>query len=175
MPFNIGEYRFVQWRTNNSAANALNVSTYYPVPENKIWTVIAIGYKPSVAETKIISAVKVDSGSREYALLNPVSLALVPASATFLDAGSYIELLPGETVKFLRDSATAGSTMGVYFQFVEWDMPLYDYTEPQEAKRIRKNALGLFERPGVFGGGFSGGGAGGGRGTGGAGGRPRPK
>lgn len=136
--FAAAEFRLVQERAEVSGANWLELAFTSLVPAGKIWTVIAFGYKPSVAETKTISIGKYTRSGAEMAIMNPVSLALNPMVCTPLEQNAFIDLLPGEGLTVRRDSATAGSTMSVTMQYIEWDMPLYDYIEPQEAARIKR-------------------------------------
>ena len=131
------EARLVQNRTYTSAANALNIGTDAPGP-GKCWVLLGVGYKPSVAETKVISFQKIWSGVSVYSMLNPVSMNLNPALATPIEQGMEYLLLPHESIQATRDSATAGSTMNLVLQFVEIDLPLYTYDEPQIVKRQRQ-------------------------------------
>lgn len=135
--FPTSEYRLVQERLVTSAADALTVITP-TVPQGKIWTIIGVGYRPSAAETRTINFSKFTPSTAEFALMNNLSLALNPFWATPLELGAYLDLLPGEYIQVRRDVATAGSQMNIRIQFVEWDLPLYDYTEPQAAARIKR-------------------------------------
>lgn len=136
-PWNPAEAKFVQSRTSYSAANALSVSTA-AVPAGKVWIVTGFGYQPDTAETKVINIVKLDSSGTAYTLLNPISLALNPHLASFVEQGMEVFLLPGEYVQVKRDSATAGSAMAAYLQTIEIDLPLYEYEEPQIVKRTQR-------------------------------------
>lgn len=134
--WNLGEARLVQFRTGGSAANADDVDfSGSPVPAGKCWIILAFSYAPSVAETQTISFSKVCANGTILGLLNPVSLALNPAKATFIEQGMEYLLLPGEYIRVLRGTHTAGSSMYVDMQFVEIDLPLYTYDEPQRVKR----------------------------------------
>ena len=42
---------------------------------------------------------------------------------------------PGERINVRRGDHTAGSTMSLIINFVEIDLPLYTYNEPQVVKR----------------------------------------
>lgn len=155
MFWKLEEGRLIQERGYNSAANATNVSfVYAPVPEGKVWVVLGFAYKPSVAETKIVGFSKILKSTSEVAVLNPISLALNPMSATFIEQGMEYVLFPGEYIKVYRDSATAGSTMTITMQIIEIDLPLYTYEDPQEVKRQRKVATSVLNR---LGGGLGGG------------------
>lgn len=170
--YDVSELRLVQTRSAGSAANALWTEIADAVPAGKIWNIIGIGYLPSVAETQVVSFEKVTRESQPIGILNPVSLNLNPAIATGLTEGMEIALLPGEKIRVRRVAATAGSTMAFYIQFVEADMPLYEYTEPQLAKREKMFASTIRQR---LGGGSFGGGGGGGRPAGERPGGPKPK
>lgn len=175
MPFPVQEYRLVQERTFTSAADAVfcALSTIV-VPAGKIWTLIGVSYRPSAAETRTICFSKISATGAEFSLLNPITVQLSPTgnTATPLEQGSFIDLLPGEYIRVVRDTATAGSTMIVKLQFVEWDMPLYDYVEPQLEKRIR--SFGTSVRRVIASGGGAGPSGGSGFGGGDRGGRPGP-
>lgn len=130
------ESRLVQFAGNGSAANADIVNITNPVPDGKIWVIVGCGYYPSVAETQVVSFRKSCTKSGLYvALLNPVSLALNPAYATFIEQGMEYMLLPGEVIQVLRGTHTAGSSMNAWQQFIEIDQPLYTYEDPQTVKR----------------------------------------
>lgn len=130
------EARLVQVRSNASAADAEYVVVGTPgVPEGKVWIVTGFGYYPSVAETQTIQIEKVGRSGNNFAVLNPVSLALNPACATFIEQGMEYTLFPGEYIRVRRGGHTAGSNMVCYMQLVEIDLPIYTYDEPQEVKR----------------------------------------
>lgn len=170
--FEPSELRLVQERSNLSAADALLMPINpTAVPDGKIWTVLAVGYRPSVAETQTVYFYKSTRAGNNVALLNPSSMNLNPAYATCIEQGMAIILLPGETLRVGRLVATAGSTMSGWMEFIETDMPLYDYTEPQVAARIKRASTALRQ---VMSSAASGGGGGGGRAVGERPG-PRPK
>lgn len=136
------ETRLVQNRDTTSAANALSVMCpSSQCPDGKIWIITAYGYQPSVAESRLVSATKFNAKtSREYGVLNPLTLNLNPAYSTFIEQGMEYWLMPGETIIFKRDAATAGSTMISYCQLIEIDQPIYTYEEPLIVER-QKRAL----------------------------------
>ena len=130
------ELRLVQIRPVYSAADA--VSLVSPaVPQGRIWAILAAAYFPSAAETRTITFEKVTISGAGLTIYNPTTLALSPtgASATPLENGTEINLLPGESLRVRRDVATAGSSMTLTIQLVEYDLPLYTYDEPQIVKR----------------------------------------
>lgn len=135
--YKLGETRLVQERTSTSAANADDLLIGYPgCPEGKLWVITAVGYQPSVAETQTISFQKYNSKtSSTFSLLNPVSLALNPARASFIEQGMEYMLLPGEYLAVHRGNHTAGSTMSAVIQVIEIDQPLYTYDDPITLKR----------------------------------------
>lgn len=148
-PWPLCEARQAQWRYNTSAVAALSVGTAAIVPAGKVWCVFGVGYIPSVAETKIISFEKINANAGiGVGLLNPVSMLLNPASATCIEQGMELFLLPGEYIQARRDSATAGSTMTIYMEFVEIDLPLYVYDEPQVVKRQERAISSVRQRLG---------------------------
>lgn len=150
-PWNLCEARLAQWKTYTSAANDLSTYGDGP-PDGKIWVILAVGYMPSVAETKLVSFQKVIPGIGTLAILNPISLNLNPAYATPIEQGMEYFLLPNERIQVSRDSATAGSTMSIAMQIVEIDMPLYVYDEPQVVKRQDRALSSIRQRLGGGGG-----------------------
>lgn len=175
---NLSDIRLSQIRSNLSAANALVVTLGYSGPaEGKLWTVTGIGYKPSVAETQVVSFEKYSAKyGATFALLNPIEMNLNPAYGTCIEQGQVLQLFPGDYINVRRVAATAGSTMAVYIELIETDLPLYEYTEPQMVKRntIARGTI-LRRIGGVSGGGVSGGGiVGGGHPPGGGGGGALP-
>lgn len=153
--FPTAEYRLVQEREIYSAADALFVGIGGLVPQGKIWTLIGVMYMPSAAETRTISFSKVTVGGSEFAITNPYSAALNPARATPLEVMPMLDLLPGEYLRVRRDVATAGSTMWLKIQFIEWDLPLYDYIEPQITARMKRAGTSIAARVFRAGGGGS--------------------
>lgn len=162
------DLRLVQERSNTSAADALFLQLP-ACPEHKIWSVIGIGYFPSVAETQVVSLHKVSRSGAYFGINNPTSFNLNPGIYG-VDQAAPFQLFPGESIIVRRVAATGGSTMSLKMQFIETDLPLYDYVEPQEALRQKKFASSIrkvMSRTGGAGGGSgAGGGFGGGRGGG---------
>lgn len=135
MFWKLEEARLVQERSSGSAADADTMTLLPVVPAGKVYVILGMGYIPSVAETQVISFYKVTPAGSPLCLLNPVSLALNPARATFLEQGMELFLLPGEYILVRRGTHTAGSSMSATMQFIEIDLPLYTYDEPQVVKR----------------------------------------
>jgi hypothetical protein len=176
-PYEVQELRLVQEGTAGSAPNAVSLDSNI-VPENKLWTVLCGAYFPSAAETRTVQWAKVSkNGIRPFAISVPVAIALsTTIFFPILAAGDEFVLLPGERLKVTRDIATAGSTMSLVFQFIESDLPLYTYIEPQEVLRqtkVRSHLFSTMSRSSV--GGFGSSPKTGGEGTGGGGGRGLPK
>lgn len=177
MYWKLEEARLVQQRAAVSAANADSLGIGSPgVPEGKCWIVLGFNYSPSVAETQTISFSKYSSKTTTFfGLYNPVSLALGAAggagAATFIEQGMEYILFPGEFLYVIRGGHTAGSTMSGTMQFIEIDLPLYTYDEPQIVKRqqmalssirsqlgggVGRGGVGPGPSPGTRGGGGSG-------------------
>lgn len=148
------EARLVQERSVSSAANADTLGLGVLVPPGKCWVILAVQYMPDVAETQTIGFYKVTGTGAVFTLLNPLSMALNPQRATFIEQGMEYLLLPGEYLLVRRGGHTAGSTMGLSIQFVEIDLPLYTYDEPQTVKR---QARALSSIRSMLGGGVGGG------------------
>lgn len=157
MFWKLEEARLVQSRLVQSAANADSLTfSAYPVPEGKVWVVLGFGYYPSVAETQEVGFHKIDKATYQYAVLNPASRALSASiPATMIEQGMEYLLLPGEYLAVSRGNHTAGSVMTAVLQFVEIDLPLYTYDEPQVVKRQVRAVSSIRARLGNFGGGGS--------------------
>lgn len=147
--WDLAEARLVQIRDLWSGINATNFSfVSSPVPAGKIWVITGFAYVPDAAETKTINIRKVTAGGQSFGLLNPISLALNPMVASFLEQGMEHYLMPGEYIQVHRDSATAGSAMRLTMQFIEIDLPLYHYDEPQVVKRQQRALSSIRQRLG---------------------------
>jgi len=131
--WNLCEVRLLQTKSRTSEENAETVAIG-PVPAGKIWVVLGVGYLPSVAETQTISFNKTH-GANGFGYLNPLSMALNPAIATCIEQGMELMMWPGEYLHVVRGGHTEGSHMFLAINFVEIDLPLYTYDEPQVVKR----------------------------------------
>lgn len=152
------ETRLVQYRQIVSAANADTVDfAGAQPPAGKLWIVLGFGYRPSVAETQVVSFNKACASGHIVGLLNPLSLNLNPTYATFIEQGMEYMLMPGEYVQVNRVTHTAASTMLINMEFIEIDQPLYTYEEPQVVKRQQRAISSIRTRLGgaVGGGGVS--------------------
>jgi len=135
--YELHEARLIQEATKTSAANALYLLGTV-VPAGKVWTILAAAYSPAVVETKVVQWSVVGKSGWQYAIQIPQSFAAIAAlTRTFplITEGLELKLYPGECLRIDRDSATAGSQMTIYYRFIETDLPLYEYIEPQERKR----------------------------------------
>lgn len=150
----LSDARLIQERLSSSAVAGLTVGTSQ-VPEGKCWVILACGLMPDAAETRVISFVKITASGATFSLLNPVSLALNPQAATFIEQGMEYLLFPGEYIQGQRNAATAGSTLNIRLQIIEIDLPLYVYDEPHIVRRQTVALSSIRER---LGGGSSGGG-----------------
>jgi uncharacterized membrane protein YgcG len=137
--YKLEETRLVQERSATSAANADYLNFGAGVPDGKIWIVLSAGYMPSVAETQVVSfsVVSLKTNSN-FGLINPVSLNLNPAQATFIEQGMDYMLLPGDLIQARRVTHTAGSTMSCIIRFIEIDQPIYTYEEPLLVMRQKR-------------------------------------
>jgi len=132
------ESRLVQERSAASAADADVLTMTGVVPAGRLWVITGVAYIPDVAETQVISFYKVTSSGAPISLLNPISLALNPARATFIEQGMEYLLFPGEYLQVRRQAHTAGSVMSTTVQIIEIDQPLYTYDEPQVVRRQQR-------------------------------------
>lgn len=146
LPYDAGEVQFIQLASYSSPADALSAAVG-PVPPRKLWTFQVMGYFPSAAETRIVWwNVVHPNGTTEIPVSVPQSIALSSTRGfPLLLAGDEFALLPGQYIQLRRDAATAGSQMFLLGQYIETDIPLYHYTEPQQARRLRRRATGLIE------------------------------
>ena len=142
--YRLDELRFVAEDGRTSAADALTWEGLV-VPEKKIWTIISGFYFPSAAETRTVEFGKYTRGfTLLYPLRTPQSITLGPSIfLPFLTEGNQLILLPGEKLGVRRDVATAGSTMTIYYQYVESDMPIARYIEPQRELSIKRRRPGF--------------------------------
>jgi len=141
------ESLFINQQVTVSVANAV-IQSVGPVPRKKMWVFQAASYFPSAAETRTVQWCIINpAGTIVFAVSIPLTIAL--SSSIFLPLvteGNEITLLPGQYLQVRRDVATAGSTMTINALFVELDMPLYHYTEPQARERIRKQATSALKQ-----------------------------
>lgn len=137
MFWKLEEARFRQELVASGAVAGLYVDSAQP-GAGKVWIITAAGYYPDAAETRVVSFYKMTASGNIFCILNPISLALNPARATFISEGMEYILFPGEYIRARRDAATAGSVMLLNLQIIEIDLPLYTYDEPQIVKRQMK-------------------------------------
>lgn len=138
--YELHEGRRVQELSNGSAANDLVIYLPAAVPAGKVWTVIALTYYPSVAETKYIVPTVRSLTTTEHAVR---AVANTYASPTIrmglINEGMELKLWPGDNIYVRRDSATAGSAMTIICRYIENDLPFYAYEEP--LKKVVKKGL----------------------------------
>lgn len=140
--YTITESRFVQQQTITSAAGDVSLVDY-AVPAGKVWTILQAGYTPSAGETKVVQWFIRRAGVN-YPITLPTSIALTTITAwPAVTEGMELKLFPGEQLYVSRDSATAGSTMTLFKRYIETDLPLYEYVDPQEQLRISKFRRGI--------------------------------
>ncbi len=123
--------RYIQYRSYGSAANALVVYGDV-VPAGKVWTIIQAAIETSVAETQDFWF-SVNASLINFPVTTPTSFALAPASAKYypmLREGMELRLYPGEKLAGQRAAATAGSTITIFYRWIETDLPYYKYIEP---------------------------------------------
>lgn len=146
--------RLVQETTIISAADALYVQSD-PVPANKVWTILSATYTPSVAETRVCCFERWGRSGNRYPVNFPQSIALDPSVIVlgFPTDTMELKLWPGERFGARRAAATAGSTMYLLIEWVETDLPLYEYIEPQIKKRVARAASDVRRVLGGMGGG----------------------
>lgn len=156
--FDLAEARFVQLHYNTSAADSLTIYSTRVPPENKVWQVLSLALYPSVTENRTFVFEK-QKGGWYFAITRPYTGLIGTAAIRLagLESGDEMLLLPGEQLGARRDVATAGSTLSIMFEFVEHDLPLYDYIEPQLARRLRRGRTELLRRVAAGGGGTGGG------------------
>lgn len=132
--YQVHDGQFVIDAYAQSAVNGLTVLAAV-VPAGKVWTVIAASMYPDAPETRTVHFSRVTRSGQTMAITIPVEIAL---SATIqyplLTQGNELKLYQGERLRADRSVAAAGSTFFILFQYIETDMPLYRYEEPQKEK-----------------------------------------
>lgn len=148
--------RLIQVRAVWSAANAL-LCEGETVPNNAIWSILAAWGTCDAAETQDYwFSVKAAAG-QYFPVTWPAEFVVngaINRTVPFVREGMEIKLYPGEALCVHRDAATAGSAIGIYTRFIESDLPLYEYIEPQEQKRIATARTQVIRRVAGGGGGF---------------------
>lgn len=132
-----------------SAADALMVNLS-PVPDGKFWIVLNSCVFASVSETRTIWASVITKTANAYPILAPVS-ATINFSGRFypvLEQGFELVMFPGDFLRAYRDAATAGSSIYLAARYVELDLPLYHYDDPQRRNRMRRSAADFVEEIG---------------------------
>lgn len=137
------DIRFLQERTNSSGAGGLSVNIG-PVPAGKFWTVTLARGSNSVGaggENQVIwFSVRRPNGNY-FPVTRPVQQVVDSTVSQFfpmLTEGLELRLNEGEMLFFFRAAATAGSTITINAVFIESDVPLYTYEEPQIALKSKR-------------------------------------
>lgn len=170
--YHIHEGKFLQKESNGSGADALYISSSL-TPPGRVRTILAAYIQVSAAETQTYWFAVVSQGSW-FPITAPTSRTITPAVSQWVPLvteGMEVKLFPGEALQAHRAAATAGSSITIVLRFIETDMPIYEYVEPQLGHRVRRSAMSsLITRRGGGGGGVGGpGGSPGGGGGGGGG------
>lgn len=136
--YDLCEARLIQWRSAQSAANALSVLSP-AVPAGKVWTVLqAKGYSSvGGGETQYVWF-SVQRQGVGYPITRPVQQLVNVTTDMFfpcLTEGLELKLIGGDQLAFQRAAATVGSTIVIVLSYIETDLPLYVYVEPLEVKR----------------------------------------
>lgn len=153
--YSLAEVRLVQRSATTGGVAALYVAGP-ATPANTIRTILAAGYQPSATETRIVQF-QIGGAGYNIPITAPLSWVYTAGTGSYfpmLTEGTEIKLFPGEYIVVNREAATAGSTMQLLVRFVDADLPLYHYEEPQVVKR-QANLRSQFLRR--IGGGGSGG------------------
>jgi hypothetical protein len=129
--YELHDGKFVQELTAISVADALYVAMV-ACPVGKIRTFLQGMYYPSVAETRTITWFMVGGSGSAFPLTRPIQIALDAVSMIYPLVTEGLEIIqwPGQSIRIMRDVATAGSTMTCKLRFIETDLPYYSYVEP---------------------------------------------
>lgn len=138
------DVRFKQERQTTSAAGALVVAVG-PVPAGKVWTILEAKGTNNVGaggETQYVwFAINSRGSGNNYPVTRPVQQLIDNTVSQFfplLTEGMELQLHEGDSLAFFRAAATAGSTINLNIRFIESDVPLYTYEEPQIKLRAGK-------------------------------------
>lgn len=145
--YSVFDAKFLQWAGSVSAANALTVLALSGVPDGKVWTILGASYYPSTAETRTV-AYGVYNGGRVFPVTIAESWPYVGNTnlgLALLREGMELRLYPGDYLFVARDAATAGSTMSLFFRYIETDLPPYRYLDPQSQvlRRVESHSANL--------------------------------
>lgn len=147
------EGRFIQVAYANSGANGLSIGLP-AVPAGKIWTVLQGLILNDVAggETQYIWFGVGNDGVLYYPVTRPVQQLINPTTFMYfplLTEGMELKLWPGDVLVARRAAATVGSTFSIYIRYIESDMPLYEYIEPQIKSRLLRSTIATMQRSGA--------------------------
>lgn len=138
--YELSDCRFVQYRAVVSAADA-HYAGLDPVPTGKIWNVLSASISSSANDTQTYWFAIRGKDTIYYPVTKPASSTITPSLSEFvpmLSEGMEIKLYPGEALYAYRLDHAVGSSIILYCRYIETDLPLYDYVEPQEKLRISK-------------------------------------
>lgn len=157
--YHLREARFLQAESSQSAADALNIAIGTTTPANRVRTILTAFQTCSVSETQVVWFA-INNFNTFYPVTIPSSRLITPVVSLFnpcLTEGMELKLFPGERLYALRAAATAGSTMSGFIRFIESDLDLYNYDEPQMVRRMQRSARSMITQFGGGGGGIIGG------------------
>lgn len=138
--YQLGDAHFIILNTNNSAVNGLVVASDPPVPQGKVWNILQAYAYSSIAETQNYWF-SIYRHGRPFPVTAPASAVVDPATDKFypcLREGLELRLYPGDTLRAYRDDHAVGSTLYIVLSYIETDLPLYTYDEPQVVYRQTK-------------------------------------
>jgi len=134
----LGEARFINYGQSVAGAGALLVGTAQ-VPRNCVWTILSALAYCSVAETQVYWFAILGQDTNYYPVTQPASISIAPAVVQWypmLREGMELKLFPGEQLYAYRAAATAGSTLGLFFRYIESNLPLFNEVEPQLQRKL---------------------------------------
>lgn len=153
--YELGHVRDVQEGSITSAADAVQVLAA-AVPLNRIRTILDLTYFPSANETRVVAPYIYSRANVQHVVDYPASRAYTGVVMIgLIPMGIELKLYPGERIGVWRDVATAGSTMTINYRFIDSDLPIYSYTEPQLVNRMKRARTEIMSS--VSSGGLSGG------------------
>lgn len=134
--YQVHDGQYISQAEYTSAANGLT-ALVGPVPVGKVWTILSARCSSDIAETQAYwFCIRARTGTY-YPVTLPADFECDPATLKtypLLREGMEIKLFPGESIVGARDAAAVGSTITTCIRYIETDMPLYRYEEPQKEK-----------------------------------------
>jgi uncharacterized membrane protein YgcG len=163
--YDLHEGRFLIEESSGSGGDEVFIDQPSLCPDGKVRTIICARYNPNVTETYTVQWHKVTRSTAVLPLTLPNTIALgADIYFPLITEGMELKLWPGEKLRVLRSSKTAGSTMNIKIQFIESDLPFYSYEEPlrkvvkqsQRRGSVYRSTGGISEGGGSLPGGGSG-------------------